>query len=213
VLVSEPTRSALPEVHSTFVVSRAIVATLNARDAERVVPPAPPAKTFVFDRGPGRDFTERDRLVLDVLEPHLGHLWRVARNRRRLRAALAVVESQGEHEPRGVIVLAPGGRIEVISPAARRLVREFFSLSCEAEVPLGAGRLARRARELERRDRRLTIERSADARILEETREELGLTAREREILACVARGKTHPEIGKLLGISPTRVRKHLEHV
>jgi hypothetical protein len=33
-------------------------------------------KTFLFDRGRGRDFTERDRLVLDRLQPHLARLWR-----------------------------------------------------------------------------------------------------------------------------------------
>jgi DNA-binding CsgD family transcriptional regulator len=41
----------------------------------------------------------------------------------------------------------------------------------------------------------------------------LGLTPRERQILAWVARGKTNPEIADLLWIAPTTVRKHLEHV
>lgn len=31
--------------------------------------------TFHFDRAAGRDFTERDRLVLDLLEPHLARLF------------------------------------------------------------------------------------------------------------------------------------------
>jgi DNA-binding CsgD family transcriptional regulator len=42
---------------------------------------APPwhTKRFAFDRGPGRDFTARDRAVLDVVRPHLAAryaLWR-----------------------------------------------------------------------------------------------------------------------------------------
>jgi DNA-binding CsgD family transcriptional regulator len=41
----------------------------------------------------------------------------------------------------------------------------------------------------------------------------LGLTAREREILAWVMRGKTNPEIAEILWIAPTTVRKHLENV
>jgi DNA-binding CsgD family transcriptional regulator len=41
----------------------------------------------------------------------------------------------------------------------------------------------------------------------------LGLTAREREILAWVMRGKTNPEIAAILWIAPTTVRKHLENV
>lgn len=39
-----------------------------------------------------------------------------------------------------------------------------------------------------------------------------GLTSREREVLACVAEGRTNIEIGRLLGISPETVRKHLEN-
>jgi len=36
-------------------------------------------KTFLFDRGPASpDFGERDRLVLDLLQPHLARLWRRA---------------------------------------------------------------------------------------------------------------------------------------
>jgi len=180
--------------------------------------PSPPwhTKTFLFDRRPGRDFTERDRLVLDLLQPHFGHLWRAAQTRRRLRAALAALEWQGEHQARGVIVLAPGGGIELISAAARRLVHEYFGASRQAGLPaaladwleVGSGTMRR-----QRGDRRLTIDRSGDALLLEETREELGLTARERQILAWVVRGKTNPEIAELLWIAPTTVRKHLEHV
>jgi DNA-binding CsgD family transcriptional regulator len=39
-----------------------------------------------------------------------------------------------------------------------------------------------------------------------------GLTAREAEIMAWVARGKTNQEIAALLVVSPHTVRKHLEH-
>jgi DNA-binding CsgD family transcriptional regulator len=39
-----------------------------------------------------------------------------------------------------------------------------------------------------------------------------GLTNREAEILAWVARGKTNQEIAALLVVSPHTVRKHLEH-
>jgi DNA-binding CsgD family transcriptional regulator len=49
--------------------------------------------------------------------------------------------------------------------------------------------------------------------MLEQTRDELGLTRRENEILEWVARGKTNPEIAVILGIAPTTVRRHLENV
>ena len=41
----------------------------------------------------------------------------------------------------------------------------------------------------------------------------LGLTQRESEILCWVAEGKTNPEIGTILSISPRTVQKHLERV
>lgn len=180
--------------------------------------PSPPwhTKTFLFDRHPGRDFTERDRLVLDLLQPHFGRLWRAAQTRQRLRAALVALEWESEHQARGVIVLAPGGRAEVVSPAARRLVREYFRASRETDLPpaladwLESG--SRRMRR-QRDDRRLTIDRCGDALLLEEARGELGLTARERQILAWVARGKTNAEVAETLWVAPSTVRKHLENV
>jgi DNA-binding CsgD family transcriptional regulator len=40
-----------------------------------------------------------------------------------------------------------------------------------------------------------------------------GLTRREREVLSWVIRGKTNPEIGKILNTSPRTVGKHLERI
>jgi DNA-binding CsgD family transcriptional regulator len=44
-------------------------------------------------------------------------------------------------------------------------------------------------------------------------RDDFGLTRREREILAWVARGKTNSEIAQTLWIAPGTVRKHLENI
>jgi len=41
----------------------------------------------------------------------------------------------------------------------------------------------------------------------------LDLTQRESEVLCWVAQGKTNPEIGAILGISPRTVQKHLERI
>jgi DNA-binding CsgD family transcriptional regulator len=180
--------------------------------------PSPPwhTKTFLFDRRRGRDFTERDRLMLDLLQPHLGRLWRAAQTRRRLQAAFAALESASELDPRGLIVLAPDGQIEFVSPSARRLMREHFGVPPERGLPptlarwvdSGLPTLTRRAL-----GRRLTVDRSGDTLLLEERRDKLGLTPRERQILAWVARGRTNPEIAELLWIAPTTVRKHLENI
>ena len=180
--------------------------------------PSPPwhTKTFLFDRAPGRDFTERDRRVLDVLQPHLARLWSAARMRRQLRAAIEGLEQASEHDASGVLLVAADGLVELASPAARRLLHDYFGENGRAELPpaltdwlrSGAATLVRRAG-----SNRLTIRRSGSMLLLEETRDELGLTARESQVLAWVARGKTNPEVAEMLWVSPTTVRKHLENV
>ena len=64
-----------------------------------------------------------------------------------------------------------------------------------------------------RGDRQLSVERSLDSLLLEEGQTEVLLTAREREVLARVARGKTNADIAGLLWLAPSTVRKHLENV
>jgi DNA-binding CsgD family transcriptional regulator len=187
------------------------------RELDVAIPSSPwHTKTFLFDRRRGRDFTERDRLMLDLLQLHFGRLWRLGQTRRRLRAAIAALDSASELDQCGLIVLAPDGRIEFASPSARRLVREHFGFPPEGELPpelaqwveSGSSMLTRRIAGC-----RLTVDRSGDTLLLEEIRDELGLTPRERQIVAWVARGKTNPEIAKILWIAPTTVRRHLENI
>jgi DNA-binding NarL/FixJ family response regulator len=118
-------------------------------------------------------------------------------------------------DSRGVTLIGRGGRIEYASPAAARLFREYFGAQASAELPLaladwvdsGAARSS-----WHHNDRRLTIDRVGDALVLEETRDPVGLTEREREVLALVAEGRTNLEVAEALWIAPSTVRKHLEH-
>jgi DNA-binding CsgD family transcriptional regulator len=57
------------------------------------------------------------------------------------------------------------------------------------------------------------LEKAAARRRAPEENEATQLTAREREVLAWVARGKTNPQIAEALWVSPATVRKHLENV
>lgn len=174
-------------------------------------------KTFLFDRGPGADFTERDRLVLNLLQPHLARLWRSARTKRRLRAALAALESAPQPDGRGgVVVLGPGRTVDFVSPSGRRLLRRYFGAHSDAELPAALQEwLDSPERTLVVGDAslQLTIDRSGNALMLEEMQDALGLTPRERQILAFVARGSTNREIAETLWISPSTVRKHLENI
>jgi DNA-binding CsgD family transcriptional regulator len=95
-------------------------------------------------------------------------------------------------------------------------MREYFGAPREAELPPALARWldsgsSTFARPLA--DRRLTVERSGDALLFQETRDELGLTPRECDILAWVARGKTNAEVAEILWVAPATVRKHLENI
>jgi DNA-binding CsgD family transcriptional regulator len=175
-------------------------------------------KTFLFDRsGESRDFTERDRLILDLLQPHLARLWQAAKTRRLLDAALTELDRADEQDPRGVVLLGAGTETEFASPAAERLLREFFGRSAEGRLPPGLADWleADGERPLVRQldGRRLTVRQSGGALLLEEHQDGIQLTAREREVVSWVARGKTNAEIAQLLWLAPSTVRKHLENV
>jgi DNA-binding CsgD family transcriptional regulator len=173
-------------------------------------------KTFLFDRAGRRDFTERDRLVLDLLRPQLARLWSSARTRRLLRVTLAELGQASESERRGVVFISTAGDVEFASPPAGRLLRDFFGANGGTRLPAelaqwlesGTEPLVRR-----RGAREVTVVRSGETLLLRERDVGPDLTAREREVLAWVARGKTNTEIAQLLWLAPSTVRKHLENV
>jgi DNA-binding CsgD family transcriptional regulator len=174
-------------------------------------------KTFLFDRGAGRDFTERDRLVLHRLQPHMARIWRAARTRQLLRSALAALDQADEHDHRGVIILGGGSEVEFASPPSHRLLREYFPPASPRQLPqvVADWLRAEARRPLVRRidGRRLTIRATDRALLLDERRVEVQLTAREREVMSWVGRGKTNEEIAERLWLAPSTVRKHLENV
>jgi DNA-binding CsgD family transcriptional regulator len=174
-------------------------------------------KTVLLARRGGRDYTERDRLVLDLLQPHLTRMWKAARTRRLLSAALAELDRTDESDTRGVILMGMAGEIEFASPAAHRLLRRFFPAESRGRLPAalsewvasGVGQCLTRRRGADR----LRVERTGDALVLEESHVPVELTAREQEVLAWVARGKTNAQVAALLWLAPSTVRKHLENI
>jgi DNA-binding CsgD family transcriptional regulator len=183
----------------------------------RLPSPSWHAKTFMFARKPSSDFTKRDRLVLELLTPHLIRMWRAARTRRLLAAALGELERVPETDTTGVVLLGPSGGMEFASLPAQRLLRTYFGAPSGGRLPSavvswlrsGSGEPLHRRRGVQS----LALERSGDTLLLRETNSETDLTAREREVLAWVARGKTNTQIAEFLWLAPSTVRKHLENV
>jgi DNA-binding CsgD family transcriptional regulator len=170
----------------------------------------------------GRDFDARDRLVLDLLRPHLAARHRQARLRQLLASALTALEAVSDPaDARAAVVLvSSAGRIEFASPAARRLLAEYFGhCGTNLPTPLAEWRQAgsQTAYRAGRDGRILVAEAVGSAQSALMLHEELAqltsLTAREWDVMRWVEAGKTNDEIAGLLFISPGTVKKHLEHV
>jgi DNA-binding CsgD family transcriptional regulator len=179
------------------------------------------AHGFVFDRS-RRDFTERDRLMLNLLRPHFVAL-RTAAHDRRVLAALQA----NEHPPRCVVVMRGEALIEFAGSDARRLLRRYFGSGGEGVLPdelqswlrndstrlcaTNAFPTPSRPLTFEGDGGRLVIERVGATLLMHE--EVANLTPREREILDLVAAGGSNTEIAERLYISPGTVRIHLQRV
>jgi DNA-binding CsgD family transcriptional regulator len=169
-------------------------------------------KVFVFARSAGRDFSERDRAVLNFLRPHLMSLYRAADARRRAGEALAVLE----HTKTPVVLLEGAGRIGFATLQARQLLRRYFGTR-DGLIPDELTALLREPAKgpwtVARGERTLVLELVGGALLLEEQRAAPQLTEREREILDLVAAGKTNAEVAETIWIAPGTVRKHLENI
>jgi hypothetical protein len=83
-------------------------------------------KTFLFLRTRSRDFSERDRLVLDRLQPHFARIWQAARTRRLLKTALASMDQASEQGRLGVILVGAAAEVEFASAPARASCASSF---------------------------------------------------------------------------------------
>jgi DNA-binding CsgD family transcriptional regulator len=171
-------------------------------------------RTFLFERS-RRDFTERDRLVLGLLRPHLLRL-HTAATERRLAASLARASDAAEL---GWIVLGPGNRIEFATERAQSLFATFFGadrggwlpevvaawLEADPTEPLAA----------KSEGRQLVVRRAGRSLLVADERSEADarLTPREREVLALVRAGLTTAEIAAALTLARGTVRRHLQNV
>jgi hypothetical protein len=73
-----------------------------------------------------RDFSERDRLVLDLLRSHLIQAYRNAESVTRMQQDSAYVRQAMDELDRGLIVLAKNGRVLLCTEAVGRSLSEYF---------------------------------------------------------------------------------------
>jgi DNA-binding CsgD family transcriptional regulator len=188
-----------------------------------------------------RDFSERDRSVLNVLRPHFVQAWHNARDRERMRSFLGVAVAAAEQGASGLVVLSDPPH-ELIPGTLVALYRYFGRPTHTSPLPARVDRwLAGQRTRLERESsiellkplvaegggHRVTLRylpapgTEPDALLLGEQErtprranlESLGLTAREAEIVQCVMSGDTNASIARTLGEAPATVKKHLENI
>lgn len=188
-----------------------------------------------------KDFSERDRSVLEFLSPHINQAYQNAQVAGAMGIKLENVGEGLDAIHRAVILAGVDGRIHWQSPLAGEWLAEFFHgeraarrlpasiarwLSCLQKPSPGGLPFYSEFRGPARAGCRLLIycgrTRSGEfvlALIRERMKVDLeaaksfGLTPREAEILFWISEGKTRPEMGAILGISWRTIAKHMEHL
>lgn len=185
-----------------------------------------------------RDFSERDREMLNILRPHIAFAVRHAESMK----ALAVNQAfgRGDDRPNEVIVANARGRIQTASPRAHEWVRRYFGR------PRSPNRLPDAIclwleEQLRARDRveeapstrplvaqddrtrlvvRYTMRGDSVLVLLEQQQTvvverliQLGLTPREAEVLMWVVEGKATAAVAVITGSAARTVEKHLERI
>jgi len=188
------------------------------------------------------DFTERDRLCLDLLRPHLIQAYRNAEAVTLSEHELGLMACGFDKLRRGVVLLNSQRRVHLMSSGARQTLGEFFGEAAlrnqrlpadieqwvreqEGLLTVAGVPAPRKPLCIERGEKRLWVRLVADSNqkllLLEKEAEDLspaacqslGLSNREAEVLAWVCQGKTNPEIATILALSVRTVEKHLEHI
>ena len=176
-------------------------------------------RVFIFTRSRG-EYGERDRLVLDLLQPHLQQRLERVQAAAEAAEALASLEERQADDPRHIVLCTGDGVIEYASPQSRRLLESY--IGCAAgripEHVLAALRRRRRPIVLERDGQRLTLRAAPTAGLIvlllgEEDMRLDRLKPRSLTILTRISEGKTDAQIAAAIGVAAATVNKHLEQI
>ena len=190
-----------------------------------------------------KKFSERDRAVLDHLRPHLirarHNAAAITRTEERVQSLTGALDMVAA----GVALVDDAGRVTWCTPPVTRWLEAYFPnarrhpdrlpeamerwLQAQLKALDQGTALAKAPTALVAHQERSTLtvrfqpvtagtrlvfSEKSDQPVSDRARE-LGLTAREAEMLHWIGEGKTSPEIAVLLGISARTVHKHVEHI
>jgi DNA-binding CsgD family transcriptional regulator len=188
-----------------------------------------------------RSFTERDRLLLNLLRPHLFQAYCNAQKYHYQQQRANQLQDSLNHL--GLIILDTSGQVQLITPQATKWLTTYFpnhtylvqfpdrlwswvkyqatKIIAETEYPQAFLPLCIQQSE-QQLTIRLIIEKTEDRYILlleEQTTsildslKLLGLSQRETEVLSWIMQGKDNQTIATQLGVGISTVRKHLESI
>ena len=194
-----------------------------------------PQMGLALNRSSG-DFTEEERLMLDILLPHLSLAYQSSKRLTEFETALDTLDQ-------GVLLTSRDGNIRFLSSKARTLLERYYGPKAALQLPDEIKRwllqslahfddqsnLAKplgpfcRARENARLTLEMVNQRDGDQLriVLSESadqydtnrRQKLGLSPKESDVLLWLARGKSNHDISVILGISTSTVCKHVEKI
>lgn len=180
-----------------------------------------------------RDFSETDRVKLNLVRPHLLQAYANAEDlagRLEEQADLVTALRETGH---GLIALNAAGKVTHATPGAFDRLACYFPGARPARglpraivawlrqgaadpliVPTAASRLiVRRPHGSERPLLLLSEENAGSPSGRDRVTDRAGLTSREFEVLRWLAEGRTNPEIGLILGVASGTVKMHVEHI
>ncbi|MBI2876410.1 MAG: helix-turn-helix transcriptional regulator [Candidatus Tectomicrobia bacterium] len=206
-------------------------------------PLSPPRLVGISFSRNRRNFSERDRMVLNLFLPHLTQAYHNAGAVTQMRQELDSLKQLVEESDRGVILLTKEGCIRWMTEPARQWVTAYCgALPSPHRLPeelwqwvrsqhsllaqLGEVPPPRGPRVIEREGGRLIVRLLSDSSndlhllLLEERRDlsaaslaTRGRGQREAEVLFWVTQGKDNLEVGIILGLSPRTIHKNLERI
>jgi DNA-binding CsgD family transcriptional regulator len=205
--------------------------TLGIRHQIAFTLPSPPQRTFALalSRG-GRDYSDRDRDLLNLTRPHLIQAYRNVQARERasrlIEALRRGVDASGE-----AIAIVEAGSVSFASHAAQKLLGALGWHEGSAApglllapgptgrlwdpllVPSADGNIVVRRLPSGSRDSFVVVFDRPRADLSDTALRGLGLSPRESEVLRLLARGRTTRSIAAEMTISPRTVHKHTERI
>ncbi len=193
--------------------------------------PSPPELTFALALSRGRrDYSDRERDVLNLTRPHLIQAYRNVQARERAGRLIEALR-RGMDASSEAIAVVEGGAISFASNAARERLRALgWREGAAAPEPLLApgptgrlwdpllaasseGNLVIRRLPSGGRDSFVAVFERPRVELGEAALRGLGLSPRESQVLRLLARGRATRQVAAEMGISPRTVHKHTERI